>query len=167
MAPATNAPQPRRDYLLVIAVVGAVALLIAAAIPAECAVSLMGRYHSFVQDLGESLMYAREHGTLEASVDGQAHKATLQQVEHIYGRISDAGMGKPLDNPPKGNESLAFAFGDGSTLQLFPAKIEQSGKSAVEGLAVCFQRSDGRTFAYDTDRLSYQALLNDFMRTTG
>ena len=167
MTHATNTPQPRRDYLLVIAVVGAVALLIAAAIPAGCAVSLMGRYHSFVQDLGESLMYAREHGTLEASVDGQTHKATLQQVEHIYGRISDAGMGKPLDNPPKGSASLAFAFGDGNILQLLPAKIEQSGKPAVEGLAICYQRSDGRTFAYDTDRLSYQALLKDFMRTTG
>ena len=167
MTHATNAPQPRRDYLLAIAVIGAVVLLIAAAIPAGCAVSLMGRYHNFVQDLGGSLMYAREHGTLEASVDGQVHKATLQQVEHIYGRISDAGMGKPLDEPPKSSASLAFTFGNGSALQLFPAKIEQSGKPTVEGLAVCFQRSDGRTFAYDTDRLSYQALLNDFMRTTG
>lgn len=149
----------RRDTLLILAVTFAISLLIAAAIPVGCAVSLMGRYHRFIQDLGNSLMYARENGTLEISVDGKSGKADISQAEAIYSLISNTGMGSPLSEAPEG-KPLALFFGDGTSLQLFATQIEESDGKRVDGLAVCYQRKDGSMFAYDTDRLTYQDVVS-------
>ena len=149
----------RRDVLIVVAVMFAISLLIAAAIPVGCAASLMGGYHRFIQDLGSSLMYARENDSLEISVDGETRKADLAQAEVIYGLISDTGMGSPLSEAPD-SEPLAFIFGDGSSLQLFSTRIDEPEGKQVDGLAICFQRKDGTTFAYDTDQLTYQDVVS-------
>lgn len=149
----------RRDALLIVAAFFAISLLIAAAIPVGCAVSLMGRYHRFIQDLGSSLMYARENDSLEVSVDGKARKANLSQAEAVYTLISDTGMGSPLSDAPDG-EPLAFFFGDGTSLQLFATQIEETDAKLVDGLAICYQRKDGSVFAYDTDQLTYQDVID-------
>lgn len=149
----------RRDVLIVVAVMFAISLLIAAAIPVGCAVSLMGGYHRFIQDLGSSLMYARENDSLEISVDGETRKADLSQAEAIYGLISDTGMGSPLSEAPD-SKPLAFIFGDGSSLQLFSTRIDEPDGKRVDGLAICYQRKDGTTFTYDTDQLTYQDVVS-------
>lgn len=149
----------RRDLLLIIVATLAISILISAAVPIGCAMSLMGRYHRFIQDLGSSLMYAREHGTLELSVDGEMTETDLSQAEAIYTLISDTGMGSPLSEAPDG-EPLAFFFGDGTSLQLFSTQIEEPDGKQVEGLAVCYQRKNGSVFAYDTDKLTYQDLIS-------
>ena len=71
----------RRDILLIVLTTLAVSMFISAAIPIGCAASLMGKYHRFIQDLGTSLMYAREHGSLEMTVAGEAQEADLSQAE--------------------------------------------------------------------------------------
>ena len=149
----------RRDVLLVVAVIFAISLLISAAIPVGCAVSLMGRYHRFIQDLGSSLVYAREHDSLEIGMDGERAKADLSQAEAVYTLISDTGMGSPLSEVPDG-EPLTFFFGDGSSLQFFPTQIEEPEANLVDGLAICYQRKDGSIFAYDTDQLTYQDVVS-------
>ena len=149
----------RRDLLLFVVVTLAISLLISTAIPIGCAVSLMGGYHRFIQDLGGSLAYAREHETLELSVDGETRKADPSEGEALYGLLSDTGMGSPLSEAP-GGEPLTLSFGDGTSLQLFSTQIEESDGTKVDGLAVCYQRKDGSTFAYDTDRLTYQDVIS-------
>ena len=164
MVKASDTPVRRRDMLIFIVATGAISLLIAAGIPIGCAANLMAKYHTFVQDLGESLQYAREHETLELTIDGQKQEATLEQADRIYERLADAGMGSPLSEAPDSDQSIVLAFGDENYLQLFPTTIEEPDGSKVEGLVVCFQRRDGRVFAYDTDQLSYQKLLGECTR---
>lgn len=149
---------PRRDILLFVVATLAISMLISAAIPIGCAASLMGKYHRFIQDLGTSVSYAREHGTLEVSVEGE-RRNRLSDAEAVYKIIADTGMGSPLDEAPDG-EPIAFAFGDGSSLQLFPTQIEEPGGEVVDGLAVCYQRIDGSMFAYDTDRITYEDVVS-------
>lgn len=148
-----------RDILLIVAATLAVSMIISAAIPIGCAASLMGKYHRFIQDLGTSLMYARENGSLEMTVAGEAQEADLSQAEAIYGLISDTGMGSPLSEAP-GGKPLVFSFGDGTSLRLYPTRIVESDQEKVDGLSICYLRKDGSMFAYDTDRLTYQSVIS-------
>ena len=149
----------RRDGLLAVAVTGAVSLLIAIAVPTGCALSLMGNYHRFIQDLGNSLLYAREHGTLETSVDGEMRAGDMDQVEKLYQLISETGMGSPLSELPDG-EPLSFAFGDGSALQVFPTTINETDGTTADGAIISYTRLDGHVFSYDTDKIAYQDILS-------
>ncbi len=149
----------KRDGLLAVAVTGAVSLLIAIAVPAGCALSLMGNYHRFIQDLGNSLLYAREHGTLETSVDGEMRAGDMDQVEKLYQLISETGMGSPLSELPDG-EPLSFAFGDGSALQVFPTTINETDGTTADGAIISYTRLDGHVFSYDTDKIAYQDILS-------
>ena len=151
-----DAPKaPRKEILLFVVATLAISMLISVAIPIGCAASLMGKYHRFIQDLGDSLSYAREHDSLEVGVDGKTAKGDLAQADAVYALISDTGMGSPLDEAPE-DKPLVFAFGDGTSLSLFPTRIEEANGEKVDGLAVCYQRKDGSTFAYDTDRATYE-----------
>ena len=149
----------KRDGLLAVAVTGAVSLLIAIAVPAGCALSLMGNYHRFIQDLGNSLLYAREHGTLETSVDGEMRAGDMDQVEKLYQLISETGMGSPLSELPDG-EPLSFAFGDGSAMQVFPTTINETDGTTADGAIISYTRLDGHVFSYDTDKIAYQDILS-------
>ena len=156
----------RFDGLLVVAVTGAISLLIAIAVPVGCALSLMGRYHRFVQDLGESLLYAREHGTLEIAIDGETQPGQMEQAERLYRLISDMGMGSPLGETPD-EGALALSFGDGSVLRLFPTTINESDGTKVDGTIVSYTRSDGHVFSYDTDLFAYRNVVSDIMGSAG
>lgn len=163
----TEMPLHRRiDGLLVIAVLGAASLLIAAAIPVGCAVSLMGSYHRFVQDLGDSLQYARDNGTLELTLEGETHQAQMDQVEWLYQVISDAGMGAPLSQEPEG-EPLSFSFGDGCALRVYPTKIDEPDGTQVDGAIISYLRADGSAFSYDTDQLAYSDVVSGIKAAAG
>lgn len=153
----------RIDKPLVIAVIVAVTLLVAAGIPACRAVALAGDYHRFVQDLGESLLYARKHGTLELTINGETQHAEMNQVEWLYQLISDAGMGAPLKEVPDG-EALAFGFGDGSALHLYPTTISEPDGTQMAGTIVSYTRTDGSTYSYDTDLFAYQDIVKKTVR---
>lgn len=153
----------RFDWLLVVAVTGALSLLITVGVPIGCATSLMARYHSFISDLGDSLMYARENGTLELAIDGEKQEAQLEQAEWLYGILSDAGMGSPHSEMPEG-DPLIFAFGDGSVLQLYPTDIIEPDGTTVAGTVICFTNKNGRFFAYDTDKLAFDKLVEGVRR---
>ena len=147
----------QRDKLLIAAVTGAVAVLVAVALSIGYAVSVMGGYHRYIQDLGDSLLYARTNDTLEITVDNETSPAYIDDAEWLYKRIERAGMGSPLSELPEG-ESFAFSFGDGSTLQLFPTTIDEPDGTQAEGAIVCYTRSDGHKFSYDTDLLVYERI---------
>lgn len=158
-----DTPKRRRlDGLLAIAVTGAISLLIAVAIPLGCALSLSASHHRFIQDLSDSLLYAREHGTLELVVDGEMRPGQLDQAEWLYKLISDTGMGSPLSEVPDGepDESLTLSFGDGSTLSILPTTVRESDGTQAEGTIVSYVRADGHTFAYDTDQLAYRDIAS-------
>jgi hypothetical protein len=149
----------KRDGLLAVAITGAISLLIAIAVPVGCGMSLMGNYHRFIQDLGNSLMYAREHGTLEMSVGGEMRAGDLDQAEKLYRLISETGMGSPLSELP-GGEPLSLTFGDGSALQVFPTTINETDGTTAEGAIISYTRLDGHVFSYDTDKIAYQDILS-------
>ena len=153
----------RFDWLIFAAVTGAISLLIAVGVPIGCAASLMARYHGFIGELGESLVYAREHDTLELGIDGEKQEAQLGQAEWLYGIISDAGMGSPRSETPEG-DPLIFGFGDGSVLQLYPAEINEPDGTTVAGTVICFTNKNGRLFAYDTDKLAFDKLVEGVRR---
>ena len=149
----------RHDGLLVIAVTGAISVLIAVAVPIIFATRLMGNYHRFIQDLGDSLLYAREHGTLQTTVNGETLPGQMDQVERVYQLIYDTGMGSPLKVVPSG-ESLSFAFGDGSVLQVFPTTIKEADGTEKAGAVVSFTRADGHAFSYDTDQFDFEEIVS-------
>ena len=155
-----EAPRHRvRDSLLIAAVTGALSLLIAIAVPAGCAVSLMGKYHRFIQDLGSSMMYAREHDTLEMTIDGETRTDQMDKAEQLYQLISDTGMGSPLSELPDG-EPLTLTFGDGSALQVFPTTINEADGTTADGAIISYTSLDGNVFSYDTDKITYEDIVS-------
>ena len=132
----------RRDRSLVPYIVGAVALSVVLLVPLINMVRATYRFQQFKQDLAESMTFAEEHGTLTPS-DG----------DRFYKLVVNAGMGKPQNEVPNGG-GISYAFGDGSTIELWKVNID--GKSESPGTLIRFTRADGSVFCYDTDKIEFR-----------
>ena len=132
----------RRDRSLVPYIVGAVVLSVALLIPIVNMARMTYRFQQFKQDLAESMTFAEEHGTLPPS-----------NGDRFYKLVVNAGMGKPQNEVPNGG-GISYAFGDGSTIELWKVNID--GKSESPGTLIRFTRADGSVFCYDTDKIEFR-----------
>ena len=140
----------------IIAATGALFLILL--VPLIGTLHFMNSYHDFVHDLSESAMYGREHGSTTITLDGEKQKISFDGVSDVIGNISDAGMGRPTKTEPDGG--VIISFGDGTSLTLSEVAIETESRLSDTGVLVRYTRADGSVYAYDSDRLGYEALCD-------
>ena len=141
-----EAVRAKRDRSLAPHVALVIVLAAALAIPFAYMGRLMYRYQGFKQDLATSVAYAENHGLLP---EGDATR--------FYSLIIDAGMGKPSAGIYEG-QPARFEFGDGSFVELWEVAID--GNPENPGTLIRYTRADGDIFAYDTDKVECQVLLD-------
>ena len=144
------------DWQLGVIIAIVVTLFLAFLIPLISTLSFMNNYHDFVRDVSASALYGREHGTTVITLDGQKQKVSFDGVSQVIGNISDAGVGRPSDDKPLGG--VVITFGDGTSLSISPTSIVTESDKTVDGVLVRYKRADGSVYAYDTDRMTYEAL---------
>lgn len=149
----------RRDFLLWGLIVGVALLAGALAVPLTQSGRILHAHHDFVQDLTDSALYGRRHGTTTVEVDGQPRETSYDKVSRLIATISSLGMGRPSDHVPD-EPGVRVEFGDGSSLSLWQVQITDPGRTADEGVLIRYVRADGDVFSYDTDRLSYEDVLH-------
>ena len=145
------------DWQMCVIVVGVVALFLALLIPFAKTVTLMLDYNSFLMDVTQSATYARDHDACTITFDGASEDVLYDGISRALDHIADVGMGSPNDTEPEGG--VVIDFGDGSTLSLSEVPIDSATRENDTGVLVRYVRADGSAFAYDSDRLSYDALL--------
>lgn len=148
---------PKRDVPLRLWIIGGVALLILLAVPLFFAGRSQYRFRGFVKDMMSSTLYAREHGGVTCTLEGEDLPLTSNQVSGIYQTLTVAGGGKTRKELPEAEE-LVIDFGDGSSLRLWGTKIvEPNEKKLVNGVVVSYVDQEGKTFSYDTDQIDLRA----------
>lgn len=146
------------DWQLWAIIAATVVLVLALLIPLVGTLRFMNGYHDFMRELNESALYGREHGSTTITLDGTKQKPNFDGVSDAIGNISDASVGRPNDAEPNGG--ILIAFGDGTTLSLSPVAITTENRLSDMGVLVRYTRADGSVYAYDTDRMSYEALCD-------
>ena len=162
LEPKTLAPKRkrrllRRDWVLPASV--AVAVLLAAVMmyPVIRSMRTITQYRAFVRDLAESVAYGADNGTLTLLADGAERSVTNIQAEDLLIVLSRTGAGIPRRRPPE-DEGVLLTFGDGSTLQLCPTTIRESGRLNDVFVHVRYTGRDGKVCAYDTDQILFQTI---------
>lgn len=146
------------DWQLGLIIAATATLFLVLLVPLISTLSFMNSYHEFIQSVSESARYGREHGTTTITRDGDAQKISFDGVSDVIGNLTDAGMGKPSKAEPDGG--IAISFGDGTSLSLSPVAIETTSRLSDTGVLVRYTRADGSVYAYDSDRLGYEALCD-------
>ncbi len=107
----------------------------------------------FVGDLSDSTTYAYQHDCLRAELDGQSVQVSGDELYQIYAVISNAGPGR-LGWAPEEAPAALLDYGDGSYMQLWSVKLDNSSTSREYGLFLRYVDQEGRAYAYATDQLS-------------
>jgi len=135
-------------------------MLVAIATSVVRAVQYSHQYHVFVQDVSNSLIYARQHHSLDVTRDGQPLDVNTTQVSVAIRTLTKVGMGRPNAQEPDGG--VLIAFGDGSVLQLTEVTLEDDAAQSDVGLLVRYSYPDGHVYAYDTDQLKLEDLTTSW-----
>ncbi|MBR0085136.1 MAG: hypothetical protein IJL97_01165, partial [Lachnospiraceae bacterium] len=113
------------------------------------------RYNKYKDSLLESVMYAREHGSCRASVDGEEVHVREYNLTAMYTLLWDAGMGKTQSYEPEG-DVISVNFGDGSRLQIWEVRIDDKGEEKP-GICVKYTNKNGGVYQYDHGILRIKA----------
>lgn len=111
------------------------------------------RFRAFVGNLSDSTTYAYQHDCLRAELDGQSVQVSGDELYQIYAVISNAGPGR-LGWAPEEAPAALLDYGDGSYMQLWSVKLDNSSTSREYGLFLRYVDQEGRAYAYATDQLS-------------
>lgn len=154
------ARRPKRDWKLFAAIALAAIMLVAIATSVGRAVQYSHQYHVFVQDVSNSLVYARQHHSLDVTRDGEPLDVEAKQVSVAIRALTQVGMGRPNAQEPDGG--ILITFGDGSSLQLTGVALEDDAAQSDVGLLVRYAYPDGHVYAYDTDQLKLEDLTTNW-----
>ncbi len=136
-----------------------VLLLLAVLIPIVWSGHYQWRYWGYFSDLSDSTTYAYRHGSLQVQ---RPEGSTLAEgAELIYGPyqlVVGAGRGRAVE-PPDAPPDVLLTYGDGSTLALWRTRLTGYQDTLREyGLLLHYVNQEGRSFTYDTDKLTLEAM---------
>ena len=109
-------------------------------------------FREFLGDLSDSTQYAMEHKRLYLTVEGETFLVLPKNYKKFYNTVAIAGSGRPAAAPDR-EADIKLDFGDGSTLELWEAKVKNARNNRGIGMVVQYTDGDGATYTYDTDRL--------------
>lgn len=146
------------DWQLGLIIAATVVMFLILLVPLIGTLGFMNSYHEFIRDVSESARYGREHGSSTIALDGELQKIDFDGISDVIGNLTDAGMGRPSDAKPEGG--IVISFGDGTSLSLNEVPIETESRLSDAGVLVRYTRADGSVYAYDSDRLGFEALCD-------
>ena len=109
-------------------------------------------FREFLGDLSDSTQYAMEHKRLYLTVEGETFLVLPKNYKKFYNTVAIAGSGRPAAAPDR-EADIKLDFGDGSTLELWEAKVKNARNNRGIGMVVQYTGREGATYTYDTDRL--------------
>lgn len=109
-------------------------------------------FREFLGDLSNSTQYAMEHKRLYLTVEGETFLVLPKNYKKFYNTVAIAGSGRPASAPDR-EADIKLDFGDGSTLELWEAKVKNARNNRGIGMVVQYTDREGATYTYDTDRL--------------
>lgn len=115
------------------------------------------RYRAFVSDLSNSTVYASKNHCLRAESDGQTVRLSTENAYKVYVEIVSAGPGR-LGKAPGEEPAAVLDYGDGSRVEFWSVKLVNSSTDREYGLFLRYTSQEGKTYAYDTDRVSLEKM---------
>lgn len=152
---------PKRDKMLLVAILLALALLAAVLPPVISALRGSYRYHAFELAFSNSLVSARSEGGIEyTAADGKTNPIPADNVSAAFSELAKHGLGQRLRQVPAA-EHVTVALPDGTRLSFYntPEAREDGTES---GTTVLYEDPQGKAFLYlqrDTDYVLLVRLL--------
>ena len=109
-------------------------------------------FREFLGDLSDSTQYAIENKSLYLTVEGDTFLVLPKNYKKFYNTVAIAGSGRPASAPDR-EADIKLEFGDGTTLELWEAKVKNARNNRGIGMVVQYTDRQGDTYTYDTDRL--------------
>ena len=109
-------------------------------------------FREFLGDLSDSTQYAIENKSLYLTVEGDTFLVLPKNYRKFYNTVAIAGSGRPASAPDR-EADIKLEFGDGTTLELWEAKVKNARNNRGIGMVVQYTDRQGDTYTYDTDRL--------------
>ena len=109
-------------------------------------------FREFLGDLSDSTQYAMENKRLYLTVEGDTFLVLPKDYKKFYNTVAIAGSGRPASAPNR-EADIKLDYGDGSTLELWEAKVKNARNNRGIGMVVRYTDPEGATATYDTDRL--------------
>lgn len=114
-------------------------------------------FRYFVGDLSNSTHYAYENQSLTVQSEGEEYAILPENIYHIYTRITSAGSGR-LGKAPAAPPEMVLDYGDGSYMELWMVELVNSSNGRAYGLFINYVNQKGRSYSYDTDKLTLSLL---------
>ncbi len=152
----------KRDWLLTGVITAAVVILLIVVLPLISSMRLMYGFNRFKQELTESFVYGERGRCLTASYEGETWSVSEGDAGRLYDAILRNGAGRPKQEMPE-TEGLFLEFGDGTALWIFPVSFDGAARENDMGVLLWYERADGTCYAYDTDGLQMEIVL-DYVR---
>lgn len=109
-------------------------------------------FREFLGDLSDSTQYAIENKSLYLTVEGDTFLVLPKNYKKFYNTVAIAGSGRPASAPDR-EADIKLEFGDGTTLELWEAKVKNARNNRGIGMVVQYTDRQGDAYTYDTDRL--------------
>ena len=119
------------------------------------------QFRSFIQELGEVTMEARQKGSYSVRVEGEAVDFDDEELSRLVYRLSQAGSGRPGDAPGSEPE-VVVDYGGGVTLEIWIVPLVNPGNEWTEGPFFRYTGREGQIYCYDTDQLRPDSFLRLF-----
>ncbi len=111
------------------------------------------QFTAFLGEYSNSIRFAQENKSMRVTVNGETFLPLPRNVQKFYNLIAIAGIGRQT-LPPDEQADVLITFGDGASLEMWEAKLQNSTNGRETGLLICYTNTEGERYAYDSDRLT-------------
>lgn len=148
----------KRDIGLWVALAACVLVLLLCIAPMVWGCWYQLRFRAFVSELSDCTVYAYENDCLSLETGGQTLLLDGEEGYNLYRRLCDAGPGR-LGSVPQEAPAAVVDYGNGAAMELWSVKLVNSGTNREYGLFLCYTSPAGEQFAYDTDQLTAESVI--------
>lgn len=150
--------RPRKDIGIWLAAAVCVLVLLLCIAPIVWGSWYQLRFRTFVSELSDSTVYAYEHDCLSLETGEQTRPLDAEEGYALYRRLCDAGPGR-LGRVPEADPAAVVEYGNGAVLRFWSVKLVNPGTEREYGLFLCYTSPTGEQFAYDTDQLTAESVI--------
>lgn len=150
----------KRDLRLFIVIAASVLLLLITSAPIAFSVNYQRQYRLFQESLADSTIYSRQNNSLSMKRDGNAFYLETDGGYHdLLLNLVIAGAGR-VGEPPEEPAAVTVSFGNGASLELWGIElVGYVDTDAKYGLFLRYTYPDGKTYSYDTAKLTIEKAL--------
>ena len=152
---------PRKDILIWIGLIIAIALLLSVIIPVIIGAHAQHLYHTMFREMAHSAVYSRNHASAWLYVGEDKYFYTADRTSGLFAFLADGGAGKPQreDSLPD-TDFVRVDFGDGATHQIWYTKVKGNyGGPLQDGLLLSYVNPEGKRMSYTTSALYVKELI--------